>query len=203
MLTTFTPAVDPLPVRHATPFLINGLRALLGLGTRLAPLAVDMRLSIERLWRVVPVPVIVLDRMPGCLIGLSMGLFVVVRSDYARDRPTMIHELEHCKQFWRGGVLLHMVRYYASRTYRLRVEVEAFRAELDACEPEERAARLDDAARALATGYHVGLDAATCRRHLTCSHPFDAAWPTSPRATPRRPTRSPAAMVRSTNSTEG
>lgn len=202
VLPTFTPAVDRSPVGQKISCSINDLRAPLGLGTGLARLIADMRLSIERLWRVVPVPVIVLDRMPGCLIGLSMGLFVIVRSDYARDRPTMIHELEHCKQFWRGGVLLHMLRYYASRAYRLRVEVEAFRAELDACEPEERAARLDDAARALATGYHIGLDASTCRRHLTCSHPFDAAWPTSPRAAPRRPTPSPAAMVRSTNSTE-
>ena len=34
-------------------------------GTRLALPCPDMRLSIERLWRVLPVPVIVLDRMPS------------------------------------------------------------------------------------------------------------------------------------------
>jgi hypothetical protein len=161
-----------------------------------------MRFAIERLWRVVPVPVIVLDRMPGRLVGLSMGVFVVLRADYARDRPTIVHELEHCKQFWRGGALLHMLRYYASREYRLRVEVEAFRAELDACEPYERAARLDDASRALATGYHVGLDVSSCRRLLTCSHPFDAFWPTSPLAAARPSSSSPAVMARSTDSTE-
>jgi hypothetical protein len=161
-----------------------------------------MRFAIERLWRVVPVPVIVLDRMPGRLVGLSMGVFVVLRADYARDRPTIVHELEHCKQFWRGGALLHMLRYYASQEYRLRVEVEAFRAELDACEADERAARLDDASRALATGYHVGLDVSSCRRLLTCSHPFDVFWPTSPRAAARPSNSSPAVMARSTDSTE-
>lgn len=162
-----------------------------------------MKLSIERLWRVVPVPVLAFDRMPGRLVGLSMGVFVVVRTDYAADRPTLIHELEHCKQFWKGGVLLHMVRYYLSRDYRLRVEVEAFRAELAACAPAELAARLDDAARALATGYHVGLDVHACRLLLTCSRPSAGSWPTSPTAGSPRLRSSSAVSARSTDSTPG
>jgi hypothetical protein len=160
-----------------------------------------MTLTFERLWRVLPVPVIALDRLPGRLVGLSMGVFVVVRTDHAADRPTIVHELEHCKQFWRGGAVVHMLRYYASRAYRLRVEVEAFRAELDACGPEERAPRLDDAARALASGYHVGLDVHACRRLLTCSHPSDDSWAISPTAASLRPSSSPAVMGRSTDST--
>lgn len=160
-----------------------------------------MTLTFERLWRVLPVPVFALDRLPGRLVGLSMGLFVVVRTDYAADRPTIVHELEHCKQFWRGGALLHMLRYYASRAYRLRVELEAFRAELDACRPEERGLRLDDAARALASGYHVGLDVHACRHLLTCSPPSDGSWPASPRAASHPQSSSPAVMGRSTDST--
>ena len=161
-----------------------------------------MKISIERVWRVVPVPVIVLNRTPGCLVGLSLGLLVVIRADYARDRPTMIHELEHCKQYWRGGVLLHMLRYHASREYRLRAEVEAFRAELDACDHGERPARLDDASRALATGYQVGLDAAECRRLLSCLHPFDGFWRTSLLAVQRPSSSWTAVMARSTSSME-
>jgi hypothetical protein len=161
-----------------------------------------MRLTFERLWRVLPVPVIALDRLPGRLIGLSMGLFVVVRTDHAADRPTIVHELEHCKQFWRGGAVAHMLRYYASRDYRLRVEVEAFRAELDACDPAERGARLDEAARALAGGYHVGLDVHACRHLLTCSLPSDGSWPISPTVASPRPSSSPAVMGRSTDSTD-
>jgi hypothetical protein len=160
-----------------------------------------MNLSIELLWGALPVPVLILDRMPGRLVGLSLGVVIVVRRDHAADRPTLVHELEHCKQFWRGGLLLHMLRYYASRDYRLRVELEAFRAELDACGPDERGARLEDAARALATGYHVDLDVPACRRLLACSHPFVASWPTSPRAVSRRPTSSPTVTARSTDST--
>lgn len=160
-----------------------------------------MRISIERLWRVVPVPVIALDRLPGRLVGLSMGLFVVVRSDYLADRPTIVHELEHCKQFWRGGILLHMLRYYASRSYRLRVEVEAFRAELAACPRWMVDVRLDDAARALASGYHVGLDVATCRRLLTCTLPSDGSWASSPAASAIPSTSLTPVTARSIDST--
>lgn len=160
-----------------------------------------MRISFERLWKVVPVPVVSLDRMPGRLVGLSMGVFIVVRSDYLADRPTIVHELEHCKQFWRGGIVLHMLRYYASRAYRLRVEVEAFRAELAACPPWLVQDRLDDAARALSGGYHVGLDVATCRRLLTCTHPSDGSWPTSTAANVRPSTSSPPVTARSIDST--
>ena len=160
-----------------------------------------MKLTFERLWKVLPVPVVALDRLPGRLVGLSMGVFVVIRSDHAADRPTIVHELEHCKQFWRGGALVHMLRYYASRDYRLQVELEAFRAELDACTPAERGPRLDDAARALSSGYHVGLDVHACRLLLTCSHPSEASWPTSPTGASIRPNSSPAVMGRSTDST--
>jgi hypothetical protein len=163
--------------------------------------SVFMKLAFERLWRVVPVPVLVLDRMPGRLVGLSMGLFVIIRGDYAADRPTLIHELEHCKQFWRGGTLLHMLRYYLSRPYRLRMEVAAFRAELDACEAALRRGRLDDAARALATGYHIGLDVHACRLLLSCTFPFAHSSRPSPSTAAPPQTSSSPVMARSTDST--
>ncbi len=121
-----------------------------------------MKILMERLWKVLPVPVLAVERMPGRLIGLSMGVFVIIRSDFASDRPTVIHELEHCKQFWRGGAIVHMARYYLSRAYRLKVEVEAFRAEIAACEPHNTAARLDEAARALSSGYRIERDTEAC-----------------------------------------
>jgi hypothetical protein len=167
---------------------------------RLASGIADMKISLNLVWHVVPVPLLVLDRMPGRLVGLSMGLFMVVRRDYADDRPTLVHELEHCKQFWCGGLVFHMLRYYLSRDYRLRMELEAFRAEIAACAPDARPARLDDAARALASGYHIGLDVLACRRLLSCSDPSDNSLPSSREANDPRPTSSPAVMARSTDS---
>jgi hypothetical protein len=125
-----------------------------------------LRICIRSIWSKVPVPVVSVKRLPGRLVGISLGAAVLVRDDYRDDWPTVVHELEHCKQFWRRGMLLHFVRYYANRNYRLDCELEAFGAELAACNSAERGHRLDDAARSLATGYRIGLDARTCRRLL-------------------------------------
>ena len=111
-------------------------------------------------------PVLIVPHLPGRLVGVCLGPAVLVRCDYGDDWPTIVHELEHCKQFWRGGVLVHFLRYYLSRRYRLEAEVQAFRAELDACDAIERRRRLDDAARALATGYGLRIDTRACRRLL-------------------------------------
>jgi len=160
-----------------------------------------MKISMEMLWGVVPVPVLALDRMPGRLVGLSMGVFIVVRRDYLADRPTIIHELEHCKQFWRGGIVLHMLRYYASRSYRLKVEVEAFRAEIAACPAATLSDRIEDAARALSGGYHVGLDVASCRRLLTTPFPVVDPWQSADGAGARDATPLPPVMARSIDAT--
>ena len=139
-----------------------------------------MKISLERLGRWLPVPVLALDRMPGRLIGLSLGAFVIVRTDYADERPTIVHELEHCKQFWRGGLVIHMVRYYTSQRYRLRTELEAFRAELAACTDAIREQRLEESVRVLSSCYQIGQDANSCRRMLTVdiSLPVEAALAT-------------------------
>lgn len=161
----------------------------------------DMKILLERLWKVVPVPVVSLERMPGRLVGLSMGIFVLIRADHAHDRSIIVHELEHCRQFWRGGTLLHMLRYHLSRRYRLQSEIAAFRAEILACAPALRSARLDDAAQALASGYHIGLDTHACRRLLSCPLPSDDSWTASPSIASLRSTSSRTASGRSTGTT--
>lgn len=122
-----------------------------------------MKVRLHRIWTVLPVPVVTIASMPGRLVGLCLGPFVIVREDYAADWPTIVHELTHCKQFWRGLALLHLLRYYGSRRYRLRTEVEAFRAEIAACPASERRQRLLDSARSLSSSYSLGLDVDACR----------------------------------------
>jgi hypothetical protein len=133
-----------------------------------------VKIHLHSIWKFLPVPVISLERMPGRLVGLCVGPFVVVREDYASDYPTIVHELTHCKQFWRGLTVLHLIRYYGSRRYRLRAELEAFRAELDACAPGERRQRLLESARSLASSYSLGLDTEACRLLLS-SPPLTSA----------------------------
>ena len=127
----------------------------------------DVKIRFHSIWKILPVPLITLERMPGRLVGLCVGPFIVVREDYASDYPTIVHELTHCKQFWRGLALLHLIRYYGSRRYRLKAEIEAFRAELDACAPGERRQRLHESARSLASSYSLGLDTEACRLLLS------------------------------------
>lgn len=131
-----------------------------------------MRIKFYSIWKVVPVPVVTLAQMPGRLVGLCLGPMVLVREDYANDWPTVVHELTHCKQFWRGLAVIHLLRYYSSRRYRLHSEVQAFRAELAVCDPGERRQRLNDSARALATSYSLGVDVETCRL-LLGRHDYD------------------------------
>lgn len=114
-----------------------------------------------------PVPVVALESLPGRLVGVCLGPVVVVRRDFLDDRPTIIHELTHCRQFWRGLTLLHLLRYYVSRRYRLESELEAFRAEIDACRGAEKGRRLLESSRALATSYGLDLDVATCHALLS------------------------------------
>lgn len=99
-------------------------------------------------------------------MGLSLGIAVIVRNDYADDEPTVVHELKHCEQFFRTGGLIHFVRYFCSRTYRLNSEVEAFKAELESCDDQVRGTRIEESAAALSYGYGIGLSADQCRALL-------------------------------------
>jgi hypothetical protein len=104
-----------------------------------------------------PVPFIGMTRMPKTLIGICLGPLVVIRSSAMADYPTLVHELEHCKQFWRGGLVVHFLRYLLSHNYRLRAELAAFAAEVVACDEHERPTRIQESARALALCYRLSL----------------------------------------------
>jgi hypothetical protein len=104
-----------------------------------------------------PVPFIGMTRMPKTLIGVCLGPLVIIRSSALTDYPTLVHELEHCKQFWRGGLIVHFLRYMLSQAYRLQAETQAFAAEVLACEEHERPARIQESARALALCYRLDI----------------------------------------------
>jgi hypothetical protein len=124
------------------------------------------RFSMKSVYGVIPVPIIASPWLPGRIVGLSLGFAVVVRDDYAQDEPTLVHELVHCKQFFRSGGLLHFVLYFVSTKYRLRTEIEAYRAEIDSCEANVALSRLEESASALAHGYRLKLSASECKTLL-------------------------------------
>jgi hypothetical protein len=122
--------------------------------------------AIKSVYRFIPVPVISSPWLPGRIVGLSLGVAVLVRHDYANDEPTLVHELVHCKQFFRAGGLFHFVMYFASTAYRLKTELEAYRAEINSCRPDIADSRLNESAAALAYGYRLKLSAAECKELL-------------------------------------
>jgi hypothetical protein len=124
------------------------------------------RLSLKSIYGVIPVPIISSPWLPGRIVGLSLGFAVLVRDDYANDEPTLVHELVHCKQFFRSGGLLHFILYFASSKYRLRTEIEAYRAEIDSCEANIAVTRLEESASALAYGYRLKLSTSQCKALL-------------------------------------
>jgi hypothetical protein len=117
-----------------------------------------LRVRVYRLWGVLPVPVIAVAKLPARWLGVSLGVCVVLKDSVFDDHATVIHELEHCKQFWAQGLLIHFLRYWLSNGYRLTCELEAFTAEIFSCEHVEQPARIQDAARSLTHCYGLDLD---------------------------------------------
>jgi hypothetical protein len=119
-------------------------------------------LSFTRIWHVLPIAIVGTRRLPQSLIGVCLGPIVLVSRDYVADRPTLIHELEHSKQFFKGGLIVHFLRYWVSKRYRLRVEAQAFAAEIAACPSHLARNRFEESARALSCGYGLSLSSAQC-----------------------------------------
>jgi hypothetical protein len=119
-------------------------------------------LSITRIWRFLPIAVVGTKRLPQSLIGVCLGPVVLVSRDYIKDKPTLVHELEHSKQFFKGGLIVHFLRYWMSTDYRLKVEAQAFAAEIAACPSNIAASRFEESARALSCGYGLALSSAQC-----------------------------------------
>jgi hypothetical protein len=82
------------------------------------------------LWGVIPTLVIYLPFLTKQVIGICFGPVVFIHNSYAQDESTLVHELEHCKQFWSQGLVIHFLRYCLSQSYRLSCEIEAYAAEL-------------------------------------------------------------------------
>ena len=103
------------------------------------------------------VPVIRTRWLPGNIVGLSLGIAVLIHPRYFEDEPTLRHELIHCRQFWRNGLVIHFLQYWCSKPYRLAMEVEAFREELAWTPQEQYDQRLKAFAAALADSYGLKL----------------------------------------------
>ena len=103
-----------------------------------------------------PAIVIYTDLMiPARFSGYSLGPIILIRPSHQWDRGLHKHELVHARQWWRGLGIGHALRYWLSRSYRLRAEVEAYREQLRWDSSPALAAKLF--ARFLADKYDLGI----------------------------------------------
>lgn len=58
--------------------------------------------------------------------GKTAGPLVFIGMAYKQDIGLLQHELTHVRQFWRRGLLVHMLLYYFIRAYRLKAECAAY-----------------------------------------------------------------------------
>jgi hypothetical protein len=70
------------------------------------------------------------DNLPEGKAGQAKFWFIKIRPSYKDDIGLLNHEIEHVRQFWRYGLLVHQVLYPLSKQYRLKCEVEAYKIQL-------------------------------------------------------------------------
>ena len=102
-----------------------------------------------------PVLFIAVKRLPFEWIATSLGVVVLVRNSHFRDGPTIAHELEHCRQTFKGLGIVHFVRYHASQAYRLRCEAKAFAVEINSSPAPLRAHKLERATQSISLCYRL------------------------------------------------
>lgn len=69
------------------------------------------------------------DQMADNQAGYARAWFVRIRPKYKDDKGLHNHELTHVAQFWKMFGL-HSLMYLASKKYRLKAEVEAYKEQL-------------------------------------------------------------------------
>jgi hypothetical protein len=89
--------------------------------------------------------------IPKEFATIARGPFIFVRPEFKDDKGLIAHEFVHVSQFWRT-FCLHGLFYLFSDSYKLKSEVEAYKAQL-AFAPEQ----LPRLAESLATKYDLGI----------------------------------------------
>lgn len=71
------------------------------------------------------------DNLPPTSAGRAYGPVILIRKGYENDIGIMEHELEHVRQWWVHGLLIHSLMYIFSQRYRQWSEVRAYRIQLE------------------------------------------------------------------------
>jgi len=96
--------------------------------------------------------IIYVSNKPNGFAGYTYPFVILINKKYENDIGLLQHELTHIKQIYRTFGL-HLFLYLFSKKYRLKAEVEAYRAQLK-YSPNS----LDKFAMYLSTKYNLNID---------------------------------------------
>ena len=114
-------------------------------------------MKIKFVYGVLPAFVFYTDRiMKDWMDAMAMGPFVFVRKSWQTNEPLLTHELVHVKQFYRTLGLLGIF-YKVSAKFRLRMELEAYRAQLKQTPLHLHNKKLHAFAHVLSTHYKLNI----------------------------------------------
>lgn len=113
------------------------------------------------IYHVIPVPVATTSRLiSDRFSALSLGVAIFIRPAQRDNEALIAHELTHCRQFYRSlGV--NALRYWLSKDYRYRAELEAWRVHIR-INPDAR----DRAIEMLSCAYGVDVSREQVERDL-------------------------------------
>lgn len=93
--------------------------------------------------------------------GMAVAPWLILIHPTRRgDEPLLVHERTHCQQMREHGWWAFVLQYAFSRAFRLRMELEAYRAQIEhitAADSTRRQAAVNGFARALSEKYMLRL----------------------------------------------
>ena len=64
--------------------------------------------------------------IPDKWSGIVRGPFIFIRPEFKGNVAFLEHEKQHVRQWWRGLLALHTIRYKLSKSYRYQCELEGY-----------------------------------------------------------------------------
>lgn len=105
--------------------------------------------------------------IPKGMAGFTPGPFSLIQPAYKGDVGLHVHEAVHRAQFWHSLGMALPLAYLLSRRWRLKLELEAYKAQIGVVDAQGRSLALARAAQLLALpAYHLALSVDEAERLL-------------------------------------
>ena len=115
---------------------------------------------IKTVYKILPAFITYTDNLPEVMGGWAKFCFIKILNKYKDDIGLLNHELTHVKQFYRLG-LFHVFLTLLKK-YRLKIELEAYKAQLLSYPEEDRERKILYFAKFLSERYNLDKTVDEC-----------------------------------------